>query len=144
MIKDSRGQISMEYLLIFAVSLIIFIAFTLPLTEYTIQNTLDVSDSLDLKSDLSEISSAIGQVYSEGQGSKQTVNLDLKKSVRITVTNSYVSANVKLNDGSNKLIKVNCNSNLKSSVITLNKGENILLVEWPVNSPNIQISKKII
>ena len=63
MIKDNSGQVSLEYLLIFAISLIILVTFTLPLTELTIENTLDVSDTLDVKSDLSQLSQAICQVF---------------------------------------------------------------------------------
>ena len=79
MIKDNSGQVSLEYLLIFAISLIILVTFTLPLTELTIENTLDVSDTLDVKSDLSQLSQAICQVYGEGQGSKQTVTVQSSK-----------------------------------------------------------------
>ena len=42
MIKDNKGQISLEYLLIFAVSLIILIVFTLPLLQLGLENTMDV------------------------------------------------------------------------------------------------------
>jgi uncharacterized protein (UPF0333 family) len=59
---DSRGQVSLEYLLIFVVSLILLIAFTLPLAELTIGNTLDVSETLNVKSDLSKVSQAIEEV----------------------------------------------------------------------------------
>ena len=62
MIGDNHGQISLEYLLIFTVSLIILLIFTLSLAENSIKDTLDVSDSLDVKSDLSKIANAIKQV----------------------------------------------------------------------------------
>ena len=72
---DNRGQVSLEYLLIFVVSLILLIAFTLPLAELTIGNTLDVSDTLNVKSDLSKVSQAIEEVYGQGQGSKHTIDV---------------------------------------------------------------------
>ena len=46
MIKDDVGQISLEYMLIFTISLIILIVFTLPLAELTIKDTFDISDSV--------------------------------------------------------------------------------------------------
>ena len=70
-IKDEAGQVALEYMLIFAVSLILLIVFTLPLADLTISNTLDVSDTLDVKSDLSEIADAVKQVYGQGQGSRK-------------------------------------------------------------------------
>ena len=49
-IKDNRGQVSLEYILIFTISLIFLIVFTFPLVETTIGDTVDVSDSLKMKS----------------------------------------------------------------------------------------------
>lgn len=142
MIKDNSGQVSLEYLLIFAISLIILVTFTLPLTELTIENTLDVSDTLDVKSDLSQLSQAICQVYGEGQGSKQTVTVQSSKPITLNIANSYVSSNLKLNNNENKLVKVKCNSNLDKSTLKLNKGANVIIVEWPMNSEKMIISKK--
>ena len=73
---DSRGQVSLEYLLIFVISLIIMISFTMPMTELSVKNTLDVSDSLNMKAQLSKIAHAIEQVYGEGQNSRHSVNID--------------------------------------------------------------------
>ena len=139
--KDNRGQISLEYLLIFAVSLIILIVFTLPLAEQSIQNTLDVSDSMDMKSDLSKLSQAIRTVYGQGQGSKQTVTMVSKESHTINVAGSQVSCNIKLKDGSNKLVKVDCDSNLARTSIPISKGTNTIVVSWPIDSENMKIYK---
>jgi len=136
---DSNGQVSLEYMLIFAVSLILLIAFTLPMTDMTIRNTLDVSDSLDVKSDLSKLSNAIESVYGQGQGSKQSVNIISKDSHRIDVSDSHVSCRLKLNDGASKLVNVDCNSNLKRTSIPIGKGTNTIIVEWPVGSVNMKI-----
>ncbi|WP_303723166.1 class III signal peptide-containing protein [Methanobrevibacter thaueri] len=136
---DSNGQVSLEYMLIFAVSLILLIAFTLPMTDMTIRNTLDVSDSLDVKSDLSKLSNAIESVYGQGQGSKQSVNIISKDSHRIDVSDSHVSCRLKLNDGASKLVNVDCNSNLKRTSIPIGKGTNTIIVEWPVGSENMKI-----
>lgn len=136
---DSNGQISLEYMLIFAVSLILLLAFTLPLTDLTIQNTLDVSDSLDMKSDLSKLSQAIESVYGQGQGSRQSVNIISKDSHRIDVSDSHVSCRLKLNDGGSKLVNVDCNSNLKKTSLPVGKGTNTIIVEWPVGSEIMKI-----
>ena len=119
MIGENHGQVSLEYLLIFTISLIILIAFTMPLVNKSMETTLDVSDSLKIKSDLSKIASAIKTVYGEGQGSKQTVNVYVPQSVKVNFESKYLSCNLKLKDKSNKYIKVPYKSNLESSSLTI-------------------------
>lgn len=139
---DSRGQVSLEYLLIFTVSLLILIVFTMPLLEQTMDNTFDISDSIKMKSDLSKLAQAISRVYGEGQGSKQTVYLDIKKPVKIKIGSSYVSSKIKLKNNQQKEIKINVNSKLKSTSFKLSKGEEIFIIEWPENSQNMIIYQK--
>ena len=141
MMMDNRGQVSLEYLLIFAISMILLIAFTLPLTDFTIQTTLDVSDSLDMRSDLSKLSQAIQTVYGQGQGSRQIVNIISQAPSKIDVTDSHVSCNLKLKDGSRKLVKVTSKSNLAKTTIPISEGTNTIVVEWPVGSETMNIHK---
>ena len=142
MMKENNGQVSLEYLLIFAVSIILLIAFTMPLAEMAIENTMDVSNSLNVKSELSKLSNAISLVYSEGQGSKQTVYMTLDEPVNVKISNSYLSSNYKLNDGKYKDFKLDYNSNLNKGSLFLDKGENKIIVEWPVNDEKMIIYKK--
>lgn len=132
MLNDNKGQISMEYLLIFTISLIILLVFTLPLVEYTIQSGLDVSDSLKVKSDLQKITSSVKQVYLEGQGSKQTVIIDSSRNINVKINKNRIYTDIKLNDGKNKRISIDCASNLEYESLTLKKGVNTFVVEWPV------------
>lgn len=136
---DDRGQVSLEYMLIFAISLILLAVFTLPLTERTIENTLDVSDTLDVKSDLSKISLAVKEVYGQGQGSKQTIHIVSSKDLQVDVADNYISCTLKLNDGQSKTEKMYFKSTLEKSSIYLKKGENSIVVEWPENCENMQI-----
>ena len=139
---DNRGQISFEYLMIFAISLIILIVFTLPLVQNAIEDTLDVSDSVDVKYDLSKISQAIKEVYAQGQGAKKEVVLDESRAIKIDIAQSYVSCNLKLKDNSLKSLRQYYQSNLGKSSISLKKGENVLVVEWPEGSENMVIYRK--
>lgn len=139
--NDESGQISLEYLLIFAVSLLILIVFTLPLAEQSIQNTLDVSESMDMKSDLSKLSQAIESVYGQGQGSRQSVDIISKESCTLAIGSSYATCNIKLNDNSNKVIKVKYNSNLDKASLHVTKGTNTIIVDWPSDSENMKIYK---
>ena len=137
MMLDDRGQVSLEYILIFAVSLIILIAFTMPFLNETMSDTFDVSNSLKTKVDLSKIADAIKQVYGEGEGSKQTVSIDVYKPVKIDVSNNQISSKIKLNNNQYKVEKINVHSKLKTGTFKLNKGKNSLVVEWPVGNENM-------
>ena len=136
---DSRGQVSLEYLLIFLISLILLITFTMPMMELSVKNTLDVSDSLNMKAQLSKIAHAVEQVYGEGQNSRHSVNVDSPASVKLNIESSYISCSMKLKDNSKKSIRVNVDSALESSALSLDKGENSIIVEWPENSENMII-----
>lgn len=140
--KDSKGQVALEYMLIFAVSMILLIVFTLPLTENALQNTLDVSDTLDAKSNLEVISQAIREVYGQGQGSRQSVEIVSSKDMKVNVASNYLSCAMVLNDGSLKFEKVYFTSTLKKTDIALKKGENSIVVDWPIGSENMQIYVK--
>lgn len=139
MVRDNGGQVSFEYLLIFAISLIILIVFTMPLVTQSIQTTFDVSDSIKVKDDMSKIVLSIKGVYGEGQGSKQTISINAVKPFKINVESNYLSCNLKLKDSGNKQIKIPCKSNLESSSIKMNKGWNTLVVEWPIGSEKMTI-----
>lgn len=139
---DNKGQVSLEYMLIFAASLILLIVFTLPLAEMTVENTLDVSDTLDAKSDLSKISQTVKEVYGQGQGSKQTLHIVCSQDLTVDVANNYVSCNLKLKDGSSKAEKAYFKSTFEKSSLNLRKGENSIVVEWPEDSENMQIFVK--
>lgn len=143
MIKERSGQVALEYILIFAISLILLIIFTIPLTQQSVENTLDVSDTVNVKSDMEKIAQAAMQVYGEGQGSKHSVNVICQRSLKVNIDNNYISSNLKLKDGTYKLIKVNYDSNLPKSSIYLSKGENTIVVEWPVGCENMKIYTKL-
>ena len=139
MIKDSNGQVALEYMLIFAVSLILLIVFTLPLADLTVKDTLDVSDTLEVKSDLSRIALVIKEVYGQGQGSRQSVDIDSQRDFKVNVAGNYISASLKLKDGSSKTEKVYFKSSLEKSGFYIEKGSNHVVVQWPEGSENMEI-----
>ncbi len=142
MFRENQGQIAVEYLLIFAVSIMILIVFTLPLADLAINKTTDVSDALNVKSQLTKLASGINQVYGQGQGAKQTITLDLDQNVNINIYTHSISAKVIFNDKSSKLIKVSHDSDCISGILKLNKGKNTIVVEWPENQDRIAVYKK--
>ncbi len=139
---DSKGQVSLEYLLIFAVTLIILIVFTLPLLEESMSTTFDISDSIKAKSDLSKLSQAINQVYGQGQGSRRTIVLDIDNPVKVIIADSHVSSKIKLKSNQFKEIKIPVKSKLKNNSFKLSRGKNTLVIEWPVGSEYMEIYQK--
>lgn len=143
MAKEESGQVALEYILIFAISLILLVVFTIPLTQQSVENTLDISDTLNLKSDLEKIAQAIMQVYGEGQGSRHTVNVICQRSIKVNVDADHISSNLKLKDGTYEPVKVDYDSNLAKSSIYLSEGENTIVVEWPIGCENMKIYTKL-
>ena len=140
--EENRGQVSLEYILIFSISLIILLAFTMPFLQNAMDFTFDVSDSLKAKSDLSEIAQAVSRVYGQGQGSKQTVKIKVDVPVKIDVANNHVTSQIKLKSGDYKTVKINVKSKLKTNTFKLKKGVHTFVVEWPVASGNMIIYEK--
>lgn len=140
--KDNNAQVSVEYLLIFAISLLVLIAFTLPIVEFGLEKTFDVSDALNVKSQLSHLADAISQVYGEGQGSKQTIYLTLNKPISIKLSSSYLYGILELNGASTKHFKIYYRSNLANTNLYLSQGENQIVVEWPINEDKMVVYKK--
>lgn len=139
---DSRGQVSLEYLLIFAVGLIILIVFTLPLLEESMGSTFDISNSIKVKSDLSRLSQAISQVYGQGQGSRRVIDLDIDTPIKISIDDNYVSSKINLKNNKIKEIKIPVKSKLKNNSFKLSKGKNTFVIEWPVDSEYMEIYQK--
>ena len=70
MLKENNGQIAVEYLFIFAIALIILTIFTLPLASLAIDKTTDVSDAVNVKSQMYKIAGGIrymGKVMAQGR-----------------------------------------------------------------------------
>lgn len=136
---DSNGQVSLEYLLIFAVTFIILIVFTLPFLHESMDNTFDISDSIKAKSELSKLSQAIKKVYGQGQGSRISVDLDIDVPIKINIANNHISSKIKLKNNQYKEIKMPVKSKLKASSFKLSKGKNTVVIEWPLNSEYMTI-----
>lgn len=142
MFKENNGQISIEYLFIFTISLIILTVFTIPLADLAIEKTTEISNTLNVKSQLYKIADGINQVYGEGKGAKQSINLELDEKVNINIYRNHISASVKFNDKSSKLIKVSHECGDISGSLQLNKGKHTIIIQWPEDMENVVISKK--
>ena len=108
----------------------------------SVENAMDISDSINAKSDLSKISNVIKQVYAEGQGSRHTIDINSNKDIKLTIAGNYACSDLKLKDNHNKHMTEYYDSTIKKTSIYLNEGENTLVVEWPMDSENMLIYKK--
>ena len=107
---DNMGQVALEYLLIFFVSVIILSAISLPLISESMDNSRDISKSVEAKDTLLSISNSINYVYYAGYGSKRTVGvhipLNMQLSYRYKNNNHFIYTSIKLSDNSTKLIEI--------------------------------------
>ncbi len=141
MIKDKNGQMSVEVIFLFAISIIILIAFTIPISQLTIENNLDISNSLNTKNELLKLVNGIDNVYSQGVGSKQTVIIETNKEIPIMIRSKTLSGELLLHDNKIKSFSYNHKSDNVNCNLKLEKGINKVLISWPENSKNIVIDK---
>ena len=145
--NDEVGQLSLEFLLTSLIAILIFITISLPFASMAIDSTFDISDSLNIKSEISKINQGINEVYSNGAGSKRVVYIDCPKSIDINFYKNigqnlggYSIAYITLSDESIKTITVLNNADNLEGSIHLNKKINTpLIIEWPLDSPNINV-----
>ena len=80
---DSRAQVSLEYLLIFLISLSILSMFSIPLIEDTVSDVNDIKKSMDIKNTLIELSNNVNLVHASGYGSKKTISMNIPCNMNI-------------------------------------------------------------
>lgn len=80
---DCKAQVSLEFLLIFFISLIILSVISIPLTYDTINTVNDIKSSTEVKNTLVELSNNVNIVYSSGYGSKKTISVNVPSKMNI-------------------------------------------------------------
>ena len=140
--KDNNGQVSLEFLMLFSIFLLFLITFTLPLTETSIKNNLELEEAISIKYELSKLANGITQIYNQGQGSKKTIILDLKHPISITINNNSIWTRFFTSDLNYKYIKFDILYNGVSKTLTFDKGINKIIISWPINSEGMIIDKK--
>jgi len=136
---DNRGQISAEYLLLFCVILIVFLFMINNFISPTIDASNDVSSIAGTKSVVDAIADAVNIVYSNGPGSKRTIDVNGPQDMVVTfnATSQLVGvsvANVSYNGIPNNTKFVNSTLNFNGvftpSTLTLTKGAHTIQVYW--------------
>lgn len=107
---DKKGQLSLEYLLLFFISLLLLSIISIPLLNSSIEDTMDMTDAVKVKSSLTEISGNVKLIYSLGDESKKVVSIYLPRDLYLYCNNEdgryYLSTTLNLSDNSHKTIKV--------------------------------------
>ncbi|KZX14764.1 hypothetical protein [Methanobrevibacter curvatus] len=148
---DNHGQLSIELILILMITIIILITITLPILSTVIDTSLDGSDILESKAEISKLANAVDRVYSEGRGSKETVNLNLPWDLRVAIYSdglylnqttpySKLSFTHVLSDGSFKTVEFNLSCGNLNEELYLSKGINNIAVNWPLDTDAIEIT----
>jgi uncharacterized protein (UPF0333 family) len=141
---DDRGQISVEYLLLFVVILAVFLF----MISHFIGPTIDASNNISAVSDtkivVDDIANAVNIVYANGPGAKRTVNVNVPHDMTLTFdnTNHVVKTdlnklNYTLSNGTNSALKtVNATMNYNGAIdpLTLSKGWYAIQVYWDSTS----------
>lgn len=138
---DEQGQLSLELILIFAISIIVLTIFTLPLSELAIGNTLEVFEVINTKSNLYEIANGINEVYSQGQGAKKTITINSDNSYLIKISPNSLTTTLTLENGDKKNLKVNHEYNNLNLIINIEKGKNRIIINWDENSDYLTVKK---
>lgn len=141
MIEEDRGQMSVEVLFLFAISIMVLLIFTIPVAQLAIATTLDVSNTLNAQGELKQLANGIDTVYSEGMGGQKIETLELNGDISILVKSKSLSSEVALHDGKTKGLSQTVKADNIHSNLKLNKGTNRVLIVWSEDSKNIVIKK---
>lgn len=139
--NESRGQMSVEVLFLFAISMIVLIAFTIPIGQMAIENTLDVADALNAQSEINKLANGIDYVCSQGAGAKRVETVESNRDLSVIIKPKSVSAQLQLHDGKTKKVSQSHNSDNSLSSLKLDKGVNRILISWNEGSENIIVKK---
>ena len=146
MIIDKKGQLSLEYVLSSMIVILIISLISVPILLTAMDQSNDIIDSINAKSELSKITDAIDFCYASGKGSKRIVYVDLNRNVDIRLYNDgnkgFASIDLNLSDNS-KEITSSFDYNGLNENIHLSKGFNKITVIWDEDSNMIEVNRLI-
>jgi len=137
---DSRGQVSLEYLLLILVVLLVLGGVTIPLIGSSIEASTDVSRASDAKVAVQTLSDAADIVYSNGPGAKRTVSFYIPVDGTLIFANNSVIFTVTYSNGTRSNITAPTQYNLTSQSVNVQRGWYRAVVQWPLNSTTVLIT----
>lgn len=127
---DSKGQLSVEYLLLLVVIFVVFGAMITYLIGPSIDSANDISDVSAASNAINDIANAGNLVYSNGPGSKRTVQVYIPNNVAIGLNEKGVSANITLSNGTIKTINAPTYGKMQNNVYNVT-GYHRVTILWP-------------
>lgn len=136
---------SLEFLLISLIGLFILISISLPLTDIGIESIKTTSDSIEIKSEMVKITNFIDDVYSDGIGSKRTIDVKLPRDTNIifykdsNLNKGIAIGSFDINNQSKSIeiqynaLNINGRLNIQKKTITR------IVIEWNMDTDNIII-----
>lgn len=128
---DFKGQIALEYLLVFFVLIIVLSILTVPLMLNVLETSDEIITSIETKSFLVEVQNNIRLVYSLDVESKRSLSIyvpcDLKLFFQSSSGKKYLSTTLTFSDNSRKVLKVEVpcdvsfNGNVNNRYVSLKK-----------------------
>lgn len=137
---DSRGQVSLEYLLLILVVLIVLGGVTIPLIGSSIEASTDVSRASDAKVAVQTIANAADIVYANGPGAKRTVSFYIPVNGVIITGNNSVIFIVTYSNGTQSNINASTQYNLTSQSVNVQRGWYTAVVYWPLDSSTVIVT----
>lgn len=138
---DNKGQLSVEVLFLFAISIVVLIVFTIPLGHLAISGTLDIVNVLNAEAEINQLANGIDMVYCQGAGAKRVETIELNKDLKVFVKSKLLSGDMTLDDGKTKRLSENHKATNVFSNLYLSKGINKVLITWEEGSSNIVMKK---
>lgn len=136
---DSRGQVSVEYLLLLLVILIILGSVTIPLIGSSIEASTDVSSVSDAKTAVESIANAADVVYSNGPGSVRTVNVYIPQNTNLVTRGNNVGMNITYSQGT-KFVNSTTYYAFNNATTPVNNQWYKVTVRWVVGTNNIGLT----
>jgi len=137
---DSRGQVSLEYLLLILVVLLILGGVTIPLIGSSIEASTDVSRASDAKVAVQTIANAADIVYANGPGAKRTVSFYIPVDGVLITGNNSVIFTVTYTNGTVSNITAPTQYNVTSQSVEVQRGWYTAVIYWPLDSNNVVVT----
>ena len=136
---DSRGQVSVEYLLLLLVILIVLGSVTIPLIGSSIEASTDVSSVSDAKTAVESIANAADVVYSNGPGSVRTVNVYIPQNTNLVTRGNNIGMNITYSQGT-KFVNSTTYYAFNNASTPVTKRWYRVTARWVVGTNNIGIT----
>ncbi|MCZ3367513.1 hypothetical protein [Methanobacterium veterum] len=127
---DSKGQLSVEYLLLLVVIFVVFGAMITYLIGPSIDSANDISDVSATSNTINSIANAVNLVYANGPGSKRTVNVYFPQNMSLKRSGYDINATITLSNGTTIIKTAKTDYPMPGYNAVIPKGWHTVTVVW--------------